>query len=192
MNQKAFIQDVTECTGCRCCQMACKDKSDLPVGIFYRRVHDFEGGTFPSVWAASLSLGCNHCADPQCSKNCPVAAYRKDAETGLVIQDTEMCIGCQKCTLSCPYGAPVYDKESDTVRKCNGCIDWLDWGMQPACVGACSTRALLFGDVEELRKDHSNQVLTSDIRGLPSSDISHPNTLVIPKKEMRETDDLER
>ena len=169
--------------------MACKDKNDLSIGVLYRKVHDFEGGEFPSVWAASLSMGCNHCTDPQCSKNCPVAAYRKDSETGLVIQDIEMCIGCQKCTLSCPYGAPTYSKEEDIVRKCNGCIDWLGQGMQPACVGACSTRALCFGEIETLREANSDRSLTSDVRGLPSSGISHPNILIIPKAEMAEDDD---
>ena len=32
MAQKAFAQNVNECTGCRCCQVACKDKNDLPIG----------------------------------------------------------------------------------------------------------------------------------------------------------------
>ena len=26
MEQKAFYQNMNECTGCRCCQVACKDK----------------------------------------------------------------------------------------------------------------------------------------------------------------------
>ena len=120
MGQKAFFFDMTRCSGCRCCQVACKEAHDLPVGVFYRRVHEFEGGTFPHVWAASLSLGCNHCDDPQCVKNCPVAAQTKQADTGLVLQDTEMCIGCKKCMAACPYGAPSYNPVDDTVRKCDG------------------------------------------------------------------------
>lgn len=185
MGQLGFYFDMTRCTGCRCCQMACKDKNDLPVGVFYRKVTDFEGGLFPDVWAASFSMGCNHCEDPQCGKSCPVAAQRKDPDTGLVLQDKDMCIACKKCTLSCPYGAPVYDSESDTVRKCDGCIDWLRNGMQPACVGACSTRALQFGDMEELKERFSGRAPVSDARGFPDSALTHPSVLIVPKEEMR-------
>lgn len=185
MGQLGFYFDMTRCTGCRCCQVACKDKNDLPVGVFFRRVVDFEGGEFPDVWAASLSMSCNHCADPQCAKNCPVAAYSKDPQTGLVLQDTEMCIGCKKCTMSCPYEAPAYNPVDDTVRKCNGCIDWLAHGMQPACVAACSTRALQFGDIDELRERHGARGLTCVTRGLADPELTGPNLLVAPKDEMR-------
>lgn len=43
MGQKAFYFDMTRCSGCRCCQVACKEAHDLPVGVFFRRVQDFEG-----------------------------------------------------------------------------------------------------------------------------------------------------
>lgn len=185
MGQLGFYFDMTRCTGCRCCQMACKDRNDLPVGVLFREVSDFEGGVFPQVWAASLSLACNHCAEPQCAKMCPVAAYTKDPETGLVLQDTWMCIGCKKCTTACPYGAPAYNPCDDTVRKCDGCIDWLARGLQPACVGACSTRALQFGDIDELRERYGDRPLACDVRGLPDSELTHPNMLIAFKDQMR-------
>lgn len=184
MGQLGFYFDMTRCTGCRCCQMACKDKNDLPVGVLFREVTDFEGGVFPQVWAASLSMACNHCDDPQCAKNCPVAAYSKDPETGLVLQDTWMCIGCKKCTVACPYGAPAYNAADDIVRKCNGCIDWLQNGLQPACVGACSTRALQFGDIDELRGRYGDRPLSCDAQGLPDSELTHPNVLIFCKDQM--------
>ena len=185
MGQLGLYFDMTRCTGCRCCQIACKDKNDLPVGTLFREVSDFEGGVFPQVWAASLSMACNHCMEPQCAQNCPVAAYSKDPETGLVLQDTWMCIGCKRCTLSCPYGAPAYNPIDDTVRKCNGCIDWLQNGLQPACVGACSTRALQFGDIDELRSRFGQRALSCDAQGLPDSELTHPNVLIACKDQMR-------
>lgn len=184
MGQMGFYVDTTSCTGCRCCQVACKDRKDLPVGVFFRRVGDYDGGAFPRVWAASLSLACNHCTDPQCAAFCPVAAYEKDPDTGLVIQDTEMCIACLKCIDACPYGEPAYNPERDEVRKCDGCIDLVRAGEEPACVGACSTRALRFGEVSELAERFGSQPLTSDLACLPSSDITHPNTLINPKPEL--------
>ena len=140
---------------------------------------------FPHVWAASLSLACNHCADPQCAKNCPVAAYTKDPATGLVLQDTEMCIGCKKCMLACPYEAPAYNREADTVRKCDGCVDWLARGMQPACAGACSTRALQFGEIDELRARYGEHGLSREAYGLPDPKLTGPSLLVLPKNQVR-------
>lgn len=184
MGQKGFYVDMNQCSGCRCCQVACKETKDLPVGVFFRRVHDFEGGVFPDVWAASLSLGCNHCDDPQCAKNCPVAAQEKQMDTGLVVQNTEMCIGCGKCVVSCPYEAPAYNPLNDTVRKCDGCIDLVREGGAPACVAACSTRCLKFGEVDDLRALYGDRSLVSDLTCLPDSSISHPNLLIVPKKEL--------
>jgi anaerobic dimethyl sulfoxide reductase subunit B (iron-sulfur subunit) len=44
--QKGFYYDMTACIACKACQVACKDKNDLPVGITYRQVETFEGGSY--------------------------------------------------------------------------------------------------------------------------------------------------
>ena len=33
-----YYFDMTNCIGCRACQIACKDKNDLPVGTLFRQV----------------------------------------------------------------------------------------------------------------------------------------------------------
>ncbi|MDF2419390.1 4Fe-4S binding protein, partial [Trueperella pyogenes] len=33
-----FFFDQELCTGCKACQIACKDKHDLPIGVNWRRV----------------------------------------------------------------------------------------------------------------------------------------------------------
>ena len=36
--RNGFYFDMTACIGCRTCQVACKDKNDLPLGEKFRRV----------------------------------------------------------------------------------------------------------------------------------------------------------
>ena len=66
MTQYGFYFDSTRCTGCRTCEMACKDYNDLPASYAFRRVFDYEGGdwkdngdgTFePTSWAYHVSHG---------------------------------------------------------------------------------------------------------------------------------------
>lgn len=181
MAQKAFAQNVNECTGCRCCQVACKDKNDLPIGTFFRKVTDHEGGEFPDVWVGSLSMSCNHCDDPACVAACPQDALYKESEFGLVIQDVDKCIACQTCVGACPYGAPKYIEAEGIVRKCDGCIEWLKNGLQPACSGACSTRCLQFVDAEEVA---GAEGYVRDIAVLPSSELTGSNFYINPKPQM--------
>lgn len=44
-----FYFDMTACIGCRTCQVACKDKNDLEMGVIFRRLSDFEVGEYPAV-----------------------------------------------------------------------------------------------------------------------------------------------
>ncbi|MEA4900975.1 DMSO/selenate family reductase complex B subunit [Desulfitobacterium sp.] len=179
MGQKGFYYDSVVCTGCKACQIACKDKNDLKVGELFRKVYDFEGGTYPDVWGYSLSLGCNHCDHPKCAENCPTGAIYKREKDGLVVQDRNKCIGCRLCTWSCPYGRPQYLKEQGKSGKCDGCADLVDQGLNPVCVDACPMRAIEFGDIEELRRKYGTN---ADAQGLPSSSETKPNVVFKTKK----------
>lgn len=167
MTQYGFYFDSTRCTGCRTCEMACKDYNDLPASYAFRRVFDYEGGdwkdngdgTFePTSWAYHVSMACNHCEMPACVANCPQGALEKDADTGLVSRDEEKCIGCGTCVKSCPYEVPVVDTETMKSMKCDGCAARVAEGKMPICVDACPLRALEFGDIEELRTAHPDAV----------------------------------
>ncbi len=183
MAQKGFYYDMTACIGCKACQVACKDKNDLPVGITYRQVYTFEGGSYPRPWMYNLSIACNHCENPRCVENCPTGARIKRADDGLVTIDQEACIGCQYCVWSCPYGANTYNEEKGIVQKCDGCVNLTSAGGNPACVDACVMRALEFGDIEELRKKHPGAV--DNIVRLPDASLTHPSLLINPKAEAR-------
>lgn len=119
MGQKGFYFDQTRCTGCRTCSVACSDLHNYAPDIVLRRVIEFEGGTWKvntngtctqNVFAYYTSIGCNECENPVCVKACPTGAHHKRTEDGLVVIDTEKCIGCGMCAKACPYGSPVLDK----------------------------------------------------------------------------------
>lgn len=132
MTQYGFYFDSTRCTGCRTCEIACKDYKDLGVDFAYRHVYDCEGGDWQmqsdgtytqDCFVYHVSLGCQHCDDPACVKVCPTTAMHKDASTGLVSVDEHKCIGCGYCHMACPYNAPKVDREKGHSVKCNGCAE---------------------------------------------------------------------
>jgi len=182
VSQKAFYFDMTVCIGCKTCQIACKDKNNLPVGVLYRRVHTFEGGKFPKPWVYFLSVACNHCEDPRCVQNCPTGAMQKRESDGLVVVDQSVCIGCRYCTWSCPYDGPQYLEEKGVVGKCDGCVDLTAKGEKPACVDACNMRALEFDDLTNLQKKYPG---AASVSTLPDAALTTPALLVNPKPEAR-------
>ncbi len=111
--QPAFFVDMTLCTGCKACMIACKDKHDLDVSVNWRRVVEYSGGNWikegdcfrQDIFCYYLSLSCNHCQDPICVNSCPTTAMHKDSE-GIVSVDESKCVGCGYCQWACPYGAP--------------------------------------------------------------------------------------
>ncbi len=174
-----FYVDMTRCTGCRACEVACKDKNRLSGNMAFRNAHTFSVGTFPEVQAFSCSFSCNHCEEPACVANCPTGAMYKD-ESGVVLHDDDVCIGCKTCVNSCPYQVPVYDEEKKIARKCDSCYAIREAGGQPACVAGCPNRALEFGDIDELKKKHGSD-LVSETTVHPGADMTKPSLLIKAK-----------
>ncbi|WP_298444115.1 DMSO/selenate family reductase complex B subunit [uncultured Ferrimonas sp.] len=182
--QYGFFVDTSICSGCKTCQVSCKDRSELPVGINWRRVFEFGGGqwqqnadnTFEqNVYGYYASIGCNHCSHPVCVKSCPTGACHKRKVDGLVHIDQAVCIGCQSCSRACPYGAPQFDTQRGVMTKCDGCFDRIGSGRKPTCVESCPLRALDFGPIEELRAKYGSN---ADIAPLPSASITNPNLVI--------------
>ena len=179
MTRKGFFFNQVRCVGCKTCQMACKDKNDLPVGVLFRRIQSYETGRFPNPNSFHYSASCNHCSNPECVAVCPIGAMHVDEEDGTVQYNDSICIGCQYCVTACPYGNPRYVMEYMVVHKCDACKSWRELGEQPACASACPTRALEFGPIEELRAAHPDSV--SDLPILPSSSKTRPSLLIKPR-----------
>jgi len=138
--------------------------------------HAFPGQAFEYVSheleEKPLLVLCNHCSNPPCVRVCPTKATFK-REDGIVMMDMHRCIGCRFCMAGCPYGSrsfnwgdprpyiakinPSYPtRTKGVVEKCTFCFDRLSKGQHPACVEACESGALVFGDLanpnSEVRK----------------------------------------
>lgn len=183
--RKGFYFDMTSCIGCRTCQVACKDKNDLEIGTIFRRLSDFEVGTYPSVQTYHYSASCNHCEKPECVAACPNAAMYIDEEDGTIQHDDEKCIGCQYCVKACPYGVPQYIESIQKTHKCDGCLPLRGNGEQPACVAACPMRALEFGPIDELRAAHPDATNAITVLPEPKTD---PSIAIDPKPGALEPD----
>jgi len=182
MRRLAFYFDSSSCSGCKTCQMACKDKNNLAVGQLWRRVYEITGGGWKKqgtawkqdVFAYNLSMSCNHCEDPICAENCPTRALWK-RDDGIVLINQDLCIGCKYCAWVCPYGAPQYNAERGVMGKCDLCVDYIDQGKNPSCVDACPARALDFGDYSELVDKYGDP---DHVYPLPDASITGPSICV--------------
>ncbi len=194
----AFVQDASACSGCKACQIACKDKNQLPPGVLWRRVYEVTGGGWKqegaawssTLFAYNLSLSCAHCARPQCAEVCPVNAYtvRQD---GIVTLDSSRCIGCRYCAWACPYEAPQYDRAAGHMTKCDFCMDNLELGLSPACVSACPLRVLDYAEVpgwKTLAADHAalwEIPPAAHPYPMPNNSHAQPHLAVKPHQAMR-------
>lgn len=148
--QLGFYVNQNQCIGCKACAVACKVKNSLTPGLQWRTVDSFETEKNGRVVERWLSHSCHHCEYPACESVCPVKAYTKREEDGIVVQHHQLCIGCRQCIAACPYNAPHYDRKTNKVSKCDLCADLLDQGENPACVRGCPVQCLEHGELTEL------------------------------------------
>jgi tetrathionate reductase subunit B len=159
-----MLIDSTVCSsGCDECVSACNRENHLSDGKsptdaqWIRKVELKDRRTGK---ATSLPVMCQHCANPPCVDVCPTGASMKRAD-GIVLVDRHSCIGCRYCMMACPYKArsfvheaisnqnPEVPRGKGCVESCTMCVHRVDKGQQPACVEACPTQAILFGDLAD-------------------------------------------
>jgi anaerobic dimethyl sulfoxide reductase subunit B (iron-sulfur subunit) len=180
--QLGFLIDSSSCSGCKACQVACKDAHDLEAGRLWRRVATVEGGDWvrqgaawtTTAFAYSVSMSCMHCEKAACVDACPSGAMQKQAD-GVVTIAADRCIGCRYCEWVCPYGAPRYDAAARRMSKCDFCRDERAAGRPPVCVAACPMRALDFGELADLERRHG---VTRDLYPLPDSAQTKPSVVI--------------
>lgn len=168
----AILFDSSHCTGCKGCQVACKQWNMLPskmglndneftgslqgpgdLGGDTRLVMTFDekpsdNKLQPIHWAIGRR-SCFHCTDAGCVAICSSGALKKN-DNGVISFDTEKCNGCTYCQSACPFDVPRFRDTDGKIDKCTLCLDRLEEGQIPACVKTCQPEALKFGPREEM------------------------------------------
>jgi dimethyl sulfoxide reductase iron-sulfur subunit len=158
-----MVIDLRTCDGCKACTISCQTRHSLREEQTWIKVYDMEdsaGGKFP------MPRPCMMCEDPPCMYVCPVGATLRTDE-GLVLVDTDTCVGSRACMAACPYEARYFNwtdplpakkmpmpntpqmpvAKKGTVGKCVLCADRLPQGELPACVQGCPMGVLYIGDL---------------------------------------------
>jgi formate dehydrogenase iron-sulfur subunit len=208
--------DTSICIGCKACEVACQEWNDLPVAKT-EQVGTYQ--TMPTMQANYWNLiqfrevtteqtglewllrkdQCMHCDDPGCLAACPAPGAIVQYQNGIVDVDPERCIGCKLCETGCPFDVPRYTAGNDKMAKCTLCVDRVQVGLEPACIKACPTGCLQFGDkaslvemaqhrLGQLKADGFTQAVLYDPPGVGGTSVitilkhgDHPEWYGLPK-----------
>jgi molybdopterin-containing oxidoreductase family iron-sulfur binding subunit len=167
---KKFVMviDLSRCKNLKKCQSACNHAHHVEDAQNWIKVYPMKDAELTaSYWQPTT---CMHCDEPPCVKVCPVDATFK-RQDGIVLIDSDRCIGCRFCMAACPYSTRVFNwgdpelpeeiasqaynaetsvpQKRGTVGKCDFCADMTRMGMLPHCVSACPNGVFFFGDLNE-------------------------------------------
>ncbi len=173
-NRWGMLIDTNKCTDCGECVSACNEENGITSNGPERQATDAQWIRKVKLkdkangHTISLPMMCQHCEHPPCVDVCPTgASFRRD--DGIVLVDKHICIGCRYCMMACPYKARSFVHETitdqkvyaprgkGTVEACTLCVHRVDKNGAkaiPACVEACSDKAMIFGDL----KDPSSEI----------------------------------
>lgn len=182
-NMQTVFINPERCIGCRQCEFACavahseSKEPSLALAedpVPKSRIHVSPG----RAYNMSVPSRCRHCDPAPCVQVCPTGAMARDVSHDLVLVDVHKCIACAMCAMVCPFDAVTFHAQTNgmparvVATKCDGCIERLDKGQEPACVESCKVDALLFGDLNTLiaanRRDVSDAVVAATKSQLPA------------------------
>jgi formate dehydrogenase iron-sulfur subunit len=187
----AKLIDTSKCIGCKACQVACMEWNDLrdEVGSNFgsyqnpadlsdqswtlMRFTEYENPQGDLEWLIRKD-GCMHCADPGCLKACPAPGAIVQYSNGIVDFQEENCIGCGYCIAGCPFNIPRISRRDKKAYKCTLCSDRVAVGLEPACIKACPTGALVFGTKEDMQQHAAERIEDLKSRGFEKAGLYDP------------------
>jgi Fe-S-cluster-containing dehydrogenase component len=171
MARLSLLIDVTKCSGCHNCFLACRDEyydneyrpysAPQPLeGQFWMQVKEVERGDYPKPKLDYVPTPCMHCENAPCiDAAADGAVYRR--KDGIVLIDPDKAKGQKSIVNACPYRVVFWNAELEIPQKCTLCAHRLDEGAtEPRCVEACPTGALVFGDLDDSKSEIAKLVTT--------------------------------
>lgn len=190
--QYGFFIDSSRCTGCKTCELACKDFKILARKSVSAVFMNMLAATGRKIMASGTRT-CSLIISPSPVTIAMTPHVQKSAPAAQCISVKMALWWLMKMFVSAAATATWLvrtARHSTMLKRTHDEVRWLLFarrrGKQPICVESCPLRALEFGPIEELRQKHGT---LAAVAPLPRAHFTKPNIVIKPNANSRPTGD---